>query len=457
MIHGELASLHLGDLLQWLQLGGLSGRLTLLGEGKERRLDFLDGRVVFVSSLVPSERLGSWLAAQGVLPVDILRRALAISLFRRNLYTEVLVEAGAIDSASLVAAIKRLATTITTRILLSPAQSFTFDPSFPVQDLLALDLELDPNQLLLEAARQTDEGNGDACERPEAEFPFKGEAFEDFFWELVQQGISADDDVDGSELRRLRSGVGDVVGVLSQWAATSPGLVPVPKLQAARVAETLQEATGLPFFGNPHTVWNQMAIVCGVRAPGEAVPFSLAELSSDVCVRTVCEEMANSEAWRRPDVDRLDGLTSTTAQRWARLASSAAAHLGVVREETTLAAHLLVVPSDLVLWALTMVPVRHAGIRRALLELLPRRLGTILAIRAGFPANIVSLFHPTDPSPLAACLHLARPALSMPEVWPDPLPGGQEVLLQVAPAEALARAARAARESADASNTDEMG
>ena len=454
MIHGELASLHLGDLLQWLQLGGLSGRLTLLGTGGERRLDFLDGRVVFVSSLVPSERLGSWLAAQGVLPVDILRRALAISLFRRHLYTEVLVEAGAIDSDTLVEAIRRLATTITTRILLTSAQSFTFDPTFPVQDLLALDLELDPNQLLLEAARRTDEGDDDAGERPDTEFPFRGEAFEDFFWELVQHGISADDGMDGGELKRIRSGVGDVVGVLSQWAATSPGLVPVPALQAARVAETLQEATGLPFFGNPHTVWNQMAIVCGVRSPGEAVPFSLAELSSDVCVRTVCEEMANSEAWRRPDVDRLDGLTSDTARRWARLASAAAAHLGVVREEATLAAHLLVVPTDLVLWALTMVPVPHAGIRRALLERLPRRLGTILAIRAGFPPNIVNLFHPTSSSPLAACLHLARPSLPMAEVWPDPLPGGQEVLLQVAPAEALGRAARAAREPAEPSGEE---
>ncbi len=289
------------------------------------------------------------------------------------------------------------------------------------------------------------------------EFPFRGEAFEDFFWELVQHGVSAGDGVDGGELHRLRSGVGDVVGVLSQWAATSPGLVPVPRLQAARVAQTLQEATGLPFYGNPQTVWNQMAIVCGVRSPGGTVPSSLAELSSDVCVRTVCEEMAGSEAWRRPDVDRLDRLTATTAQRWARLASAAATHLGVVREEAALAAHLLVVPTDLVLWALAMVPVPHPGIRRALLERLPRRLGTILAVRAGFPEGIVKLFHPGEPAPLGACLHLARPSLSMAEVWPDPLPGGQEALFQVAPAEALARAARAAREPEDATEPGEMG
>ena len=62
MIRGNLDRLHLGDLLHWLELGGQTGRLSLSDEVGERRLDFLHGRIVYVSSTVPEERLATWLA-----------------------------------------------------------------------------------------------------------------------------------------------------------------------------------------------------------------------------------------------------------------------------------------------------------------------------------------------------------------------------------------------------------
>ena len=49
MIRGNLDRLHLGDLLHWLELGGQTGRLTLTDTIGERRLDFLHGRIVYVS------------------------------------------------------------------------------------------------------------------------------------------------------------------------------------------------------------------------------------------------------------------------------------------------------------------------------------------------------------------------------------------------------------------------
>ncbi|HHQ47351.1 MAG TPA: DUF4388 domain-containing protein, partial [Acidobacteria bacterium] len=84
MIRGTLEQLHLGDLLQWLKMGGMTGRLTLWGEGRERRIDFMEGRIIFVSSMVPSERLASFMATRGILPVDELRNCLTTSLFQRR-------------------------------------------------------------------------------------------------------------------------------------------------------------------------------------------------------------------------------------------------------------------------------------------------------------------------------------------------------------------------------------
>jgi len=67
MIRGNLDRLHFGDLLHWLELGGHTGRLTLTDDTGERRLDLLHGRVVYISSTIPEERLATWLTRDGLL------------------------------------------------------------------------------------------------------------------------------------------------------------------------------------------------------------------------------------------------------------------------------------------------------------------------------------------------------------------------------------------------------
>ena len=109
MIQGNLDRLHLGDLLQWLQLGRLNGRLTLLGRQSKRHLDFLDGNIVYVSSSVPQERLASWLANEGLLPVEQLRRLLGLSLLRRTLFTNLLIDRGGFSVDGLRGSLTRLA------------------------------------------------------------------------------------------------------------------------------------------------------------------------------------------------------------------------------------------------------------------------------------------------------------------------------------------------------------
>lgn len=446
VIRGKLDRLHLGDLLQWLQMGGLTGRLSLRRKAHERRLDFIEGRVVFVSSQLPGEQLATWLVDQRELSAAEARKALAVSLLRRELFTDIIIHSGVIKAPTLRRAVTRLAETIMARILVTGDLQFTFDSGFPVRDLLGLALDLEPNQLLLQAARLRDEGEEEVELASDLDLPFTGEAFEAFFWSLVRTAISSEMAISGEQLARLRTIVRDVLATLEHWLSSSPGLVPLPPNQATDVALALGEGASPPLGGHPHLVWNAMVLACSIRYQGQSPPRSLADLNGIDKGSDIWTEMVCGETWHRPHSKRLDDLTPRVAAEWARLAGAAAPEMGLEREEVELAAHLLVVPTDLVLWVLSTVPVPQPELRRALLHCLPRRLGLALGTRADFPLSIRSLFSPQRPSPVGACLHLARTYLSSATVWLDPVPAYDGCLLELADSDALKRAATRIKE-----------
>ncbi|NOZ93205.1 MAG: DUF4388 domain-containing protein [Acidobacteria bacterium] len=443
MIRGTLDKLHLGDLLQWLKMGSMTGRLTLSGNGCERRFDFIRGRIVFVSSMVPSERLASFMAAARTLPLDTIRSCLATSLFQHRALTRVLLEDTSLRQEDLLKVIESLATLITARLLLSPAKEFVFDSDFPVRDLLGQDLALDPNRLLLEAARRTDESPEEDYFVVDSHLPITGEAFDNFFWELVGPSFTRQDPVSGEELLRLRHLIHDVVGTLSQWANTSFGLVPVPAAQVSSILSAVEHGETIDAEGFPQAIWDRTVIASGIRTSDPVATTAFHELHCDTSFHDLCKQLARATLWHRPDTPRLDQLSSATAARWARRAAAAASHLGVEPDQARLAAHLLVVPTDLVLWIMTTVSIPHAALRHTLLQRLPRRLGAILAMRAALPPHLQQLFQAQVPTLIGACLHLARATLPNANLWLDPLTGEDELLLEVASAQELATAARA--------------
>jgi len=422
MIRGSLDRFHLGDLLQWLQMGGLSGRLTILQHNRERRFDFLDGQVVLVSSTLAPERLATWLAAQRLLPAARLRQLLALSLLRRVAFTDLLLEHTDLGAEAIGRALRGLAEAITTRILLAPDADFTFDPSFPVRSLLRLSIDVEPNQLLFEAARRSDEGLDNDSLPPRNPLPAAGEAFETFFWQLIREGLSTDCDLDGERLHQLHSLIRDIVGTLAHWLAASPGLVPMPNGQAHRIAEAMEQSVQVELNGLPHAAWNQMVLACSVRSADLERPRTVTELETAASSIDAWGEMVGSEAWQRPSSAQLDDLTGRAATLWSLAASAAAPHLGVDPEAAALATHLITVPTDLVLWVLTTLPLPHQGVRRTLLRRLPERLGAALAERADFPAELHSLFAPDTAHPLGICLCLARETLPSAAVWPLTVP-----------------------------------
>jgi hypothetical protein len=449
MIRGSLDRLHFGDLLQWFQMGGISGRLTLKDRRGERRLDFNEGKVCFVSSTVAEERLASWIAARELVPIQELRRLLAISMLRRALFTDLLIAHGAIDAASLQCALTDLAEVITSRLLVSPEVRFDFNPTHPVLDVLGLSLNVQPSRLLMEAARRSDEFGLPGEDVSEHELPLTGEAFESLFWELVRDGITADESVSGDELSNLHDQVRDIVGAIAQWLAASPGLVPLPRRQVARIGRTTADGEPVGLFGLPHAAWNQMVFARSVRLGRTEEPLTLSALEQSASQHEVWPDIAAATFLRRPDLQKLDVFIQQVVTAWSKTSAAAASHLGVDEGTAALAVHLVSVPIDLVLWVLATLPVPHQNLRKALLDRLPRRVGSRLARLADFPQAFRDVLDPRRPTPLGVCLHLGR--AQVPVIGPRPrtIPDNDNCLLQVASASTLASATDAAREAGE--------
>jgi hypothetical protein len=452
MIQGSLDRLHLGDLLQWFQMGNLSGRLTLIDHHHKRHFDFLNGEIVYASSTVPEERLASWLATEGVLPVSLLRRLLGVSLLRRTLFTGLLIEKGGFSPNHLRRSLTRLAETITSRILVSSKVEFVLDPSYPVRQLLGMTLNVDPNSLMMNAARRSDEYAGLGWSVPDAVLPLAGDAFDSFFWQLIREGIPDEERVDGEEVTRLQQQLRDIMGTLSEWLVNGPGLVPLPPAQSTRISEGPMAAARADLSGLSHVVWNQMVLACSIRTPHLQHPETLADLLQMAEELDLWQDMAAEELWRRPHTGRIDDLTESAVSSWTRTARAAAAQLGVADDTVRLAVPLVVVPTDLVLWVLSTLPIPHRQLRKALLRELPRRIGLGLTHQADFPELFRQLFDRATVNALGTCLHLAREVLPSSQLWPQTVPEDHSLLLSVASPATLTRAALAAEREFAASS-----
>jgi len=76
-LNGNLDTFSLADLLQWLEINALSGRVTVTRGDVRRTIDFKRGAIVYVSSNRPDERLGFFLANRYLLPEPVVYELLA--------------------------------------------------------------------------------------------------------------------------------------------------------------------------------------------------------------------------------------------------------------------------------------------------------------------------------------------------------------------------------------------
>ncbi len=450
VIDGTLTQLHLGDLLQWLRMGELSGRLTLIGNGYERRLDFFAGRLVYLSSLVPEERLGTVMVSEGLLPASVARQHLARSLVRRQPYTSILVEEGGIPVDVVISGLSRLARLILARVLAASEGSFSFDPGYPVQELPAAKIDIEALSLL-EAASSDDQVKTLTRQPEEHTIPFTGDAFANFFWEVVREGITTEDPVDGPQMAGLYNTIRDIMGALALCLGSSPGLIPMSPGNATALVEQLATSDDVCLSNLPHAVWNQMVLARCVRS-SEQPPLSLADLEAARTEADLWLEL--SDAWSRPHAARLDELTGNVVDLWARAAAAAAGHLDIDPEMARLAVHLVTIPTELVQWFLTTLDVAHIGVRSALLKRLPRRVAVGLAYQTDFPEPFRELFEARTVNRLGVSLYVARQVLTSANLWLRTVPEDDFLLIESISPAALTRAANSAVEAAEDPTAD---
>jgi hypothetical protein len=199
--------------------------------------------------------------------------------------------------------------------------------------------------------------------------------------------------------------------------------------------------------GLPHAIWNQMVLACAVESEELPPPDTLTSLEEHAHQLDLWVELTGSDRWCRPHSERLDELTRRVATIWSRAAAAAARHLDLEPDAARLAAHLLGMPTDLVLWVLATLPLPHRQLRQTLVRRLPQLLGTALARRAAFPPAAAGLWQAEQVTPLGVCLNLTRDLLPSAPLWPTALPEGDPQPLEVASPGILARAMTAARQA----------
>lgn len=100
-ITGNLETMSLAELLQWLANGRQTGTLIVENGTIEKKIFLRDGRVLSSSSSDPRGFLGHFLVSKGVITEDDLAKAMALQSEQGKLLGEILVEGGAIEQEML--------------------------------------------------------------------------------------------------------------------------------------------------------------------------------------------------------------------------------------------------------------------------------------------------------------------------------------------------------------------
>jgi len=155
-IAGNLRTMQLSELLQWLSTGLKSGTLVVRGAPGEKRIYFQNGRVTSSSSTLEREHLGRFLVGFGFITEEELIRALEVQQESRILLGKILVMIGAIKEAELADLVRLKAAETIYDIFLWEEGSFAFiDGEIP--QLPMVPISSDVTGIVMEGLRRYDE------------------------------------------------------------------------------------------------------------------------------------------------------------------------------------------------------------------------------------------------------------------------------------------------------------
>lgn len=155
-ISGNLRTMELAELLQWLANGAKTGKLELSRESLRKKIYWDRGRVIATASSNPTEYLGHFLVSHGYIDEEVLAQAMGMQEESRMLLGKILVTIGAISEPDLDAMLKLKTQETIYEIFTWQQGDFRFvDDELPEFALVPLKISL--AGLVLEGVHRIDE------------------------------------------------------------------------------------------------------------------------------------------------------------------------------------------------------------------------------------------------------------------------------------------------------------
>ncbi len=155
-IKGSLELMALADAMQFIAASGETGALRITNYKESKKVYFKNGKIIATASDNPNEYLGQLLIAHGKITEKGLKEAIEAQEEKKMMLGKILVEEGIVKEAQMKFFIK-------TKIEESIYDAFTWEEGeyefIPGEEieLEMLEVELDVNPIILEAARRVDE------------------------------------------------------------------------------------------------------------------------------------------------------------------------------------------------------------------------------------------------------------------------------------------------------------
>jgi hypothetical protein len=153
---GNLRTMSLPDILQWVAIGRKTGTLHLEHRSIQKRIAFRDGTIATSWSTDPRESLGQFLIREGCVSEEQLFRALLRQEEKGTLIGSILVEEGSLDADTLRRVLKTKAEETIYDIFLWTEAQFEFkEGEFPREPLI--NIEIGVTEVVMEGIRRVDE------------------------------------------------------------------------------------------------------------------------------------------------------------------------------------------------------------------------------------------------------------------------------------------------------------
>ncbi|RLA94441.1 MAG: hypothetical protein DRG25_02540 [Deltaproteobacteria bacterium] len=155
-LQGNLETFYLSSLLQLLSNDKKTGVLRVADEGKEVKVYFKEGFIIYAISSEKGNRLGIFLKNKGIIAPEELQKCLLIAKEKKQQLGKVLVEKGYLSMKELKNAIYHQVQNILYDLFLWQKGDFDYkDAKLNLEGLIVT--ELDTMEIILEASRRVDE------------------------------------------------------------------------------------------------------------------------------------------------------------------------------------------------------------------------------------------------------------------------------------------------------------